>query len=77
MSYLPISYGYLLKTSSAATDILQQSVMANAIIDGTLHFGIGANSQTAVASYTTARAQEQQRLTQNTLGFLAGYGYQS
>lgn len=73
MQYLPISYGHLLNTSNTATDLLQQSVMANAIMDGTLHFGVGANSQTAVSSYANAKAQEQQRLTQNTLGFLAGY----
>jgi len=73
LKYLPHAYNYLLNTSSTATDILQQSIMANAITNSLLYFGISTNSQTAVTNYATTRAQEQQRLTQNTLGFLAGY----
>lgn len=73
LKYLPLAYGYLLKTSGTATNILQQSVMANAITNSLLYFGISTNSQTAVTNYAATRAQEQQRLTQNTLGFLAGY----
>ena len=73
LKYLPLAYGYLLNTSGTATNILQQSIMANAITNSLLYFGISTNSQTAVTNYATTRAQEQQRLTQNTLGFLAGY----
>lgn len=73
LKYLPVAYGYLLNTSGTATNILQQSIMANAVTNGLLYFGISTNSQTAVTNYAATRAQEQQRLTQNTLGFLAGY----
>jgi len=73
LKYLPLAYNYLLNTSNTATNILQQSVMANAITNSLMYFGISTNSQTAVANYAATRAQEQQRLTQNTLGFLAGY----
>lgn len=73
LKYLPTAYGYLLNLSSTATDILQQSITANAIKDGLMYFGISTNSQTAVTNYVATRAQEQQRLTQNTLGFLASY----
>lgn len=73
LKYLPLAYNYLLNTSNTATNILQQSVMANAITNSLMYFGISTNSQTAVANYAATRAQEQQRLTQNTVGFLAGY----
>jgi conjugal transfer mating pair stabilization protein TraG len=73
LKYLPQAYSYLLNISGSATDILQQSVMANAVRNGLLYFGTSTNSQTAIANYAATRAQEQQRLTQNTLGFLAGY----
>ena len=73
LSYLKTSYGYLLNTADEGAKLLEQSVVANAIKDGLLYFGTSTNSQTAVANYAATRAQEQQRLTQNTLGFLAGY----
>jgi len=73
LKYLPISYGYLLNISSHATDVLQQSIMANAVRNGLLYFNIASNSQTGVTNYAATKAQEQQQLTQNTLGFLAGY----
>ncbi len=73
LKYLPQAYNYLLNASSTATDILQQSIIANAITNGLLYFGTSTNSQAAVTNYAATRAQEQQRLTQNTLGFLAGY----
>jgi conjugal transfer mating pair stabilization protein TraG len=73
LKYLPMSYKYLLDVSSSATDILQQSVMANAVRDGLLHFNISTNSRTGIANYAATKAQETQRLSQETIGFLAGY----
>ena len=73
IKYLPMSYKYLLDVSSSATDLLQQSVMANAIRDGLLHFNISTNSRTGIANYAATKAQETQRLSQETIGFLAGY----
>ena len=64
--YLPVAYGYLLNTADEATNILQQSVVANAVTNGLLYFNISTNSQTGVANYAATKAQEQQRLTQNT-----------
>ena len=73
LKYLPMSYKYLLDVSSSATDILQQSVMANAVRDGLVHFNISTNSRTGITNYAATKAQETQRLSQETIGFLAGY----
>lgn len=73
LKYLPLSYGYLLGISAEAASIIQQNVIANAIQDGALRFGANVNAPAALESYTFTRAQEQQRLTQTTLGDSAAY----
>lgn len=70
---LPISYQYLTKLSDSATAIMQQNMMANAIQRGIVSMGSKLNAPAALESYAFARAQEQKRLTNKTLGDMAAH----
>lgn len=69
--YLDISYGYLAKLSGQADRIMQQSLMANAIQRGVVRMGANLNATAALQSYAFVRAQEQKRLTNQTVGDMA------
>lgn len=73
LSKLPISYQYLTNLSETASNILQQNLMANAIQRGVVSLGAKLNAPAALESYAFARAQEQKRLTNKTLGDMAAY----
>lgn len=71
--YLDSSYGYLTKLSIKADEIMQQSLMANAIQRGVVRMGATLNANAALQSYAYTRAQEQKRLTNQTVGDMAAY----
>lgn len=70
---LPISYQYLTKLSDSAASIMQQNMMANAIQSGIVGMGAKLNAPAALESYAYARAQEQKRMTNKTLGDMAAH----
>jgi conjugal transfer mating pair stabilization protein TraG len=70
---LPISYQYLTKLSESASDIMQQNLMANAISRGIVSMNAKLNAAASMESYAFARAQEQKRLTNKTLGDMAAH----
>lgn len=70
---LPISYQYLTKLSQNANELLQQNLMSNAIQRGIISMGAQLNAPAALESYAFARAQEQKRLTNKTLGDMAAH----
>lgn len=70
---LPISYQYLTKLSDNAASIMQQNMMANAIQSGIVGMGAKLNAPAALESYAFARAQEQKRMTNKTLGDMAAH----
>jgi len=70
---LPISYQYLTRLSGTAEEILKQNLMGNAIQRGIVSMGAKLNAPAALESYAFARAQEQKRLTNKTLGDMAAY----
>ena len=69
--YIGLSYGYLTKLSGQADRIMQQSLMANAIQRGVVRMGANLNATAALQSYSFVRAQEQKRLTNQTVGDMA------
>lgn len=73
LKYLPISYGYLTQLSDSANQILRQHLMGNAIERGIIGMGAKLNASAALESYAFTRAQEQTRLTNQTLGDMAAY----
>jgi conjugal transfer mating pair stabilization protein TraG len=66
-----ISYGYLTQLSGQADRIMQQSLMANAIQRGVIRMGATLNATAALQSYAFVRAQEQKRLTNQTVADMA------
>jgi conjugal transfer mating pair stabilization protein TraG len=70
---LPLSYSYLTHVSESATTIMQQNLMENAIQRGVVSMGTSLNATAAIESYAYARAQEQKRLTNKTIGDMAAY----
>jgi len=73
IKYLPLSYGYLTGLSNNANDIMQQNLMANALQRGVYNFDGSVNSSAALESYSYTRAQEQKRLTNETIGDMAAH----
>jgi conjugal transfer mating pair stabilization protein TraG len=71
--YLKLSYGYLTQLSLEADKLMQQNLMANAIQRGIYKMGATLNAPAALESYAFTRAQEQKRLTNQTLGDMAAY----
>lgn len=72
-SYLRTSYGYLTSLSDNANAIMQQHLMANAIQCGVIRMDGMVNASAAMESYAYTRAQDQKRLTNQTLGDMAAY----
>jgi conjugal transfer mating pair stabilization protein TraG len=70
---LPTSYRYLTQLSDTARDIMQQNLMANAIQRDIVGMGAKLNASAALESYAFTRAQEQKRLTNQTMGDMAAY----
>lgn len=68
---LDISYGYLTQLSGQAERIMQQNLMANAIQRGVIRMGANLNATAALQSYAFVRAQEQKRLTNQTVTDMA------
>lgn len=68
---LPISYRYLTDVSASAQEIMQQNLMSNAIQRGVIGMGAKLDASAALESYAFARAQEQKRLTNKTVGEMA------
>jgi len=71
--YLDISYGYLVNLSGQADQIMKQNLMANAIERGVIKMGAVVDATAALQSYAYVRAQEQKRLTNQTVGEMAAY----
>lgn len=70
---LPMSYQYLTKLADSASNIMQQNLMANAISRGIISMNAKLNTAASMESYAFARAQEQKRLTNKTLGDMAAH----
>jgi conjugal transfer mating pair stabilization protein TraG len=71
--YLNISYGYLINLSGKADQIMKQNLMANALERGVLRMGASLDATAAMQSYAYVRAQEQKRMTNQTVGEMAAY----
>lgn len=70
---LKLSYAYLTHVSTSANDIMQKNLMRNAIQRGIVGMGAHLDASAAVESYAFARAQEQKRLNNTTLGDMAAH----
>lgn len=70
---LPMSYQYLTKLSESASELMQQNLMANAISRGIMSMNAKLNATASQEAYAFARAQEQKRLTNKTLGDMAAH----
>jgi conjugal transfer mating pair stabilization protein TraG len=71
MKNLPLAHGYLTRLSSSAEEILQQSMMSNAIDDGLLELNQLTDANAAVTAYAAKRAQAQQRVAYSLQGSMA------
>lgn len=70
---LPVSYQYLTKLSESASELVKQNLMANAIQRGVVSLNAKLNTAASLESYAFTRAQEQKRLTNQTLGDMAAH----
>jgi len=68
---LPTSYRFLTNLSDQAQNIMQQNLMANALQRGVISLDGKLDAQAALESYAFTRAQEQKRLTNQTMGEMA------
>jgi len=71
MQNLPLAHQYLTKLSHSAEEILQQSMMANAIDDGLLELNQLTDANAAVTAYAAKRAESQQRAAYALQGNMA------
>ncbi|MBP9727570.1 MAG: conjugal transfer protein TraG N-terminal domain-containing protein, partial [Gammaproteobacteria bacterium] len=71
MENLPLAHGYLTRLSHTAEEILQQSMMSNAIDDGLLELNQLTDANAAVTAYAAKRAQAQQRVAYSLQGSMA------
>lgn len=71
--YLNMSYGYLINLSDQADRIMKQTLMANALERGVFRMGASLDATAAMQSYAYVRAQEQKRMTNQTVGEMAAY----
>jgi len=71
MENLPLAHGYLTRLSHSAEEILQQSMMSNAIDDGLLELNQLTDANAAVTAYAAKRAQAQQRVAYSLQGSMA------
>jgi conjugal transfer mating pair stabilization protein TraG len=71
MKNLPLAHGYLTRLSHTAEEILQQSMMSNAIDDGLLELNQLTDANAAVTAYAAKRAQAQQKVAYSLQGSMA------
>jgi len=71
--YLPGSYAYLLKASRGASEILQQSMLANAVSNTAMRFSTTTDAPAALQAFITAKTHIQERLTYQTIGDRAAH----
>jgi conjugal transfer mating pair stabilization protein TraG len=71
MQNLPLAHHYLTTLSNSAEQILQQSMMANAIDDGLLELNQLTDATAAVTAYAAKRAESQQRAAYALQGSMA------
>ena len=73
LSNLPIAYQYLTGLSLTASQIMQQSIMANAVRLGLMSFASDVNAPAALNNIAFTKAQAEKRSVYQTLGQQAAY----
>ncbi len=73
LKYLPLSYSFLTDLSENASDLMQQNMMANAIQSGLLNWSAQTNAPAALEGYAFNKAQQQNRISNRTMGDMAAY----
>ena len=73
LKYLPISYSYLAGVSSDASTIMKQLMVKNAFENSVGSIGPTFDASSAMQSFAMMKAQQQKRLTNQTLGKQAAY----
>ncbi len=73
LSYLPDSYQFLTGISDDAATLMQQNMMANALQNGLMTMSASTNAPAALEAYAFTKAQQQKRLTNETVGDMAAY----
>lgn len=73
LKYLPLSYSFLTNLSEDASNLMQQNMMANSIQSGLLNWSAKTNAPAALESYAFNKAQQQNRISNRTIGDMAAY----
>ncbi|MFT3741096.1 MAG: conjugal transfer protein TraG N-terminal domain-containing protein [Gammaproteobacteria bacterium] len=73
LKYLPLSYNFLTNISEDASGLIQQNMMANAVQNGLLGWSARTNAPAALSSYAFNKSQQQNRISNRTMGDLAAY----
>ena len=73
LKYLPLSYTFLTDLSENASDLMQQNMMANALQSGLLNWSAQTNAPAALEGYAFNKAQQQNRISNRTIGDMAAY----
>jgi conjugal transfer mating pair stabilization protein TraG len=73
LKYLPISYTFLTDLSESASDLMQQNMMVNAVQSGLLNWSAQTNAPAALEGYAFNKAQQQNRISNRTIGDMAAY----
>ncbi len=73
LQYLPVSYDFLTNLSEDASSLMQQNMMANALQNGILGWGARSKAPAALESYAFNKAQQQNRISNRTIGDMAAY----
>lgn len=73
LAYLPLSYNYLMKLSSSAQQIMQQTMMKNALSQSVLSDAAEVRAPAALLDYGYARAQNLSRSTYKVVAMKAAY----
>ncbi len=73
LKYLPLSYSFLTNLSENASDLMQQNMMANAVQSGLLNWSAQTNAPAALEGYAFNKAQQQNRISNRTMGDMAAY----
>jgi conjugal transfer mating pair stabilization protein TraG len=73
LKYLPLSYTFLTDLSESASDLMQQNMMSNAVQSGLLNWSAQTNAPAALEGYAFNKAQQQNRISNRTIGDMAAY----
>ncbi|MBS0349748.1 MAG: conjugal transfer protein TraG N-terminal domain-containing protein [Proteobacteria bacterium] len=73
LKYLPLSYSFLTDLSESASDLMQQNMMSNAVQSGLLNWSAQTNAPAALEGYAFNKAQQQNRISNRTIGDMAAY----